>query len=244
MKILLLLLLILLIYLPVYSQSISSLDYLNRILSETDTEIQKSIARLSSGVFLLTDDPAAAAIFEALEGHIRGLAAYIRNTEDLISYYRTKEGFITNIIDTLQRIRELIIRMSGGIMGPFEQEIIRNEIDHHYDSIIKTLTWAEFNTNPMFPDLFDNENIMQWFKTPRFYLMSSVDNMLNFFIFLRSEIGATVNALESRTTQLSIEKLNAEDYESTGDTDYAFEISRLRRNQIIFLSNIFLLKTQ
>ena len=98
--------------------------------------------------------PASAAIFEALEDHLRGLAAYIRNTEDVISYYRTKEGFITIIIDTLQRIRELVIQMSGIIIGPFEQQ--------------------------------------------------------------------------------SIEKLNAENFKSTGDTDYSSEISRLKRNQIIF----------
>ncbi len=244
MKIFLILIITFLICFPVYNQSISSLDYLNRILSETDTEIQKSIERLSSGEFLLTDDPAAAAIFEALEGHIRGLAAYMENTEDLISYYRTKEGFITTIIDTLQRIRELIIQMSGGITGPFEQEIIKNEIDFYYDSIIKTLQWAEFNTKPMFSDLFNNRDIMEWFKTPRYYVISSVDNMLNYFIYLRSEIGATVNVLESRLEQQSIEKLNAEDYESTGDIDYGFEISRLKRNQIIFLTNLLLLKVQ
>ena len=220
------------------------MDYLDRVLSETDTEIQKSIERLSSGEFLLTDDPAAAAIFEALEGHIRGLTAYIENTEDLISYYRTKEGFITTIIDTLQRIRVLIIQMSGGIIGTFEQEIIKNEIDFYYDSIIKTLQRAEFNTKPMFTEFFNDDTVLEWFKTPRFYTISSIDNMLNFFIYLRSEIGATVNALGSRLEQQSIEKLNAEDYKSTGDIDYGFEISRFKRNQIIFLMNLLLLKVQ
>ena len=230
--------------LPVFGQTTSSLDYLNRILSQTDMEIQKSIERLSGGEILLTDDPASTAIFERLEGHIRSLAVSMRNMQDLISYYQTKEGYLSGMIDSLQRIRELIIMMSNSIIGPMAQDIIKTEIDHHYDSILKSLQRAEFNTKPLFMGLFDDETITEWFKSPRYYLLSSVDRILSFFISLRSKLGASVNTMELSLEQKGTEKINAEEFESTGDTDFALELSRLKRNRVIFLVNILLLKTR
>ena len=67
---------------PLYSQSSTSFDFLNRTLGQNQNERDKSIQRLSSATLLWTDDPASHAIFEKVKSHIDYLAVTMRSQQD------------------------------------------------------------------------------------------------------------------------------------------------------------------
>lgn len=223
-----------------YSQSSSSLIFLNQTINQYD----KSMNRLSSGMLLWTDSPSSRAIYEKLESHVNFLSMNMRNNEDMISYYKSREGYLNTIGSTLQRIRELVHKRSNSFYGPDDREIIDSEIFIHYEGILKELSWAQFNTIPMFSSWMENEELKIRFKEANFYTLDGVDRILQAVISERSRMGAIMNTLEHKSKGMAIEHENTVAFQSIGDTDFAIELSNMKRNEILFFSNLFLLKHQ
>ena len=224
----------------IYSQSNSSLNFLNQIIIQND----KSMNRLSSGTLLWTDSPSSRAIYEKLESHVNFLSMNMRNNEDLISYYNSREGYLETIGTTLQRIRELILKRSNSFYGPDDREIIDSEIFIHYEGILNELSWAQFNTISMFGSWMENEDLKNRFKEVHFYTLEGIDRILQAVLSERSRMGAITNTLKHKGKGLAIEHENTISFQSHGDTDFALELSNMKRNEILFFSNIFLLKHQ
>ncbi|MDA3940137.1 MAG: flagellin [Spirochaetia bacterium] len=228
----------------VYSQNTSSMDFLNRILGQNDLQRDKSFQRLSSGTLLWTDDPASQAIYEKVKSHIEYLSVNMRSQQDLVSYYQTREGYLELFVSSLQRIRELILMKSNGIYGPDDKEILDSEINHYYDGILKTISWAQFNTKPLFLSWMDDELVVDRFKEDDFYTLEGLDRILGTVLSERAKLGAILNTLAFRSNGLAKERENSQAFRSMGDTDFALELSNLKRSEIMFFSNLFLLKTQ
>jgi len=217
-----------------------SFNVLNQTLSEHD----KSLNRLSSGTLLWTDDPSSRAIYESLAAHINFLSTNINNEQDLISYSDTKGSYLASIGDTLNRIRELILKRSNSFFGDDDREIIESEISTHYSGIMNELFWAEFNTIPMFKTRNEKEEIVDRFQEPSFYTLDGLDRIIQAVISERTRIGALVKTMEQRLKGLAIQNENTMSSLSAGVTDLVVEISNLKRNEILFFSNLFLLKYQ
>ena len=200
--------------------------------------------RLSSGTLLWTDSPSSRAIYEKLESHVNFLSMNMRNNEDLISYYNSREGYLETIGTTLQRIRELILKRSNSFYGPDDREIIDSEIFIHYEGILKELSWAQFNTISMFSSWMENEDLKNRFKEANFYTLEGIDRILQSVLSERSRMGAITNTLKHKAKGLAIEQENTIAFQSIGDINLATELSNMMRNEILFFSNIFLLKHQ
>ncbi|MGL1890632.1 MAG: hypothetical protein OCD02_03350 [Spirochaetaceae bacterium] len=224
----------------IYSQSSTSFNSLNQTLSSND----KSESRISSGMLLWTDSPSSRAIYEELESHVNFLSMNIRNNSDLISYYNSREAYLENIGDTLNNIRDLILKRSNSFYGPDEWEIIDSEIFIHYSGILNELAWAQFNTIPMFGSWMENIDLKNRFKEGNFYTLKGIDRILQAVRSERSRIGAITNTLGFRGDRLATEEENTMSFQSSGDTDFAKELINMKRNEIMFFSNIFLLKQQ
>lgn len=224
----------------IYSQSDISLNVLNQTLLQND----KSMNRLSSGKLLWTDSPSSRAIYERLESHINFLSMNMRNNGDMISYYSSREGYLETIATTLQRIRELILKRSNSFYSSDDREIIDSEIYIHYSGILKEISWAQFNTIPMFSTWMEDEDLKNRFKEGNFYTISGIDRILQSVLSERARIGAIVNTLNHKLKGLAIEQENTISFQSNGDTDFALELSNMMRNEILFFSNLFLLKFQ
>jgi flagellin-like hook-associated protein FlgL len=222
------------------AQSNSSVRFLNQTLMEND----KSMNRLSSGQLLWTDSPSSRAIYEKLQSQINFLSMNIRNNTDMISYYNSREGYLANIVGALQRIRELILKRSNSFFGADDREIIDSEIYIHYSGILKELSWAQFNTISMFSSWLENQDLINRFKEPNFYTLEGIDRILQSVISERSRMGAQMNALQFQNNGLAVEEENAISFLTNGDTDFALEISNMKRNEIMFFSNLFLMKFQ
>jgi len=225
-----------------YPQEKFDWDFLNRILGQNETKISKSIQPLTSGTLLWSDDPASKAIYVQVKSHIDYLNTNIRNQKDIVSFYKSREGYLEMMLNSLQRIRELILIKSNGIYNSDDQEIIKSEISYHYNDIIKSISSAQFNTKPLFISWIDENQIQDRFKEEEFYDIKGLDRILNAVLFERSHQGAILKTLSLRNEGQSKEQVNSSNFLSTGDTNFALELSNLKKSEILFFSNLFLLK--
>jgi flagellin-like hook-associated protein FlgL len=214
------------------------------MLSGADLETGKSIARLSGGRELLTDNPANYAIYEKLEAHIRSMNAGIRNTQDMISYYRFMDATFETVTDTLQRIRELALRRSNSLLSDFDRSIIDGEMLMLYEHIRYTLSQAEFNRVKIFADLLESEAFKDLFADERYYILGNIDRMLNFFLSERANIGASANRLQSQIRSQMMEVEQTVSFQTRGDTDFGVEVSNFYRQHLKLTVNILLLETE
>jgi flagellin len=86
-----------------------------RNLSATDSQMSKSLEKLSSGYRInrAADDAAGLSISEGLRSQIGGLKVAVRNAQDGISVVQTAEGALTETHSILQRMRDLAVQASS-----------------------------------------------------------------------------------------------------------------------------------
>src|SRR6476620_3764250 len=86
-----------------------------RNLSVTDSQMSKSLEKLSSGFRInrAADDAAGLAISEGLRSQIGGLKVAVRNAQDGISVVQTAEGALTETHAILQRMRDLAVQAAN-----------------------------------------------------------------------------------------------------------------------------------
>jgi len=82
-----------------------------RNLSATNTQLGKSLEKLSSGFRInrAADDAAGLAKSESLRAEISGSRQAIRNAQDGVSFVQTAEGALNEVHSILQRMRELAV---------------------------------------------------------------------------------------------------------------------------------------
>ena len=221
-----------------------SLIYLNRILKGRELKFSKNLKRLSSGKKLLTDNPAYYAIYTKLEAQIKGLNKIILNNEDMFSYVQYMEGTLSTIVESLQRIRELGVKKLNGIFSKSDREIITGEMKQHYKHIKATLIQAEFNKIKVFKAFLESKEFKDQFPKDKHFKLDNIDMLLVFFIKERGILGAKMNNLKHRIKGKMIEKENTIKAYSLSDTDYSTEITDLKRNHLLMLTNLMLLKME
>src|SRR5690349_4664003 len=87
-----------------------------RNLSVTDSQMAKSLEKLSSGFRInrAADDAAGLSISEGLRSQIGGLKVAVRNSQDGVSVVQTAEGALTETHAILQRMRDLAVQAANG----------------------------------------------------------------------------------------------------------------------------------
>jgi flagellin len=107
-------------------------------LYQTNKELSKSLARLSTGLRInnASDDAAGLAISENLRTQIRGAAQAQKNAQDGIAALNIAEGAANEVSSILQRMRELSVQAANDTLttterGYTNQEFgsLRSEID-------------------------------------------------------------------------------------------------------------------
>jgi len=106
--------------------AIKARSNLDRVQRDLDT----SIARLSSGkrITRAADDSAGMAIAGRMESQIRGLNMSIRNAKDGQSLVDTQEGALQEVSSMLQRMRELAVQATGGIISNDDKDYLQLEV--------------------------------------------------------------------------------------------------------------------
>lgn len=117
--------------------------------------LDRTASQLASGERIPTAalDAAGLAVAEQMDSLVRGLQRESMNAADFRNYLRHVEGAIAQNQQIVQRIREIVVRNSGGIMGPEDREIAQNEIDQLLAQIDMHARFSEFNKKLVIADL-------------------------------------------------------------------------------------------
>ena len=119
----------------------------NRILKNTDSELSKSLEKLSTGLRInrAGDDAPGFAMSEKLRTQINGIARAEKNTQDGISFIQVTEGSLDQVNNILQRLRELSIQTANGIYSSDDRNLVQLEVDQLIDEVDRIGNQAEFN---------------------------------------------------------------------------------------------------
>lgn len=108
-----------------------------RTMANTNRELSKSFAQLSSGsrITKAADDAAGLSISETLKSTIRGYKQADRNANDAISMVQVAEGGLGEISNILTRMRELGVQASSATVGDTERGFIDKEVQQLKDEV-------------------------------------------------------------------------------------------------------------
>ena len=114
---------------------------------DADKRIYRSVQRLSNGIKINSsrEDAAALAIATKMDIGIRKTEQAARNSLDGISLIQTAEGALNEITNILQRMRELAVQTSNGVLEADDREKIQLEIDSLKQEIDAMSFRTEFN---------------------------------------------------------------------------------------------------
>ncbi|HEY8353476.1 MAG TPA: flagellin [Methylophilaceae bacterium] len=132
-----------------------------RNLSQTNSLLNKSLERLSSGLRInrAADDAAGLAISEKMRAQIRGLQTAQRNAQDAISLIQTAEGALNETHSILQRMRELAVQAASDTNTLADRLQIQKEIDQLAQEVGRIARTTEFNTQKLLDGSFEQNGI-------------------------------------------------------------------------------------
>lgn len=130
----------------IVNTNVSSLNA-QRNLGQSSSALATSLQRLSSGLRINSakDDAAGAAIAEDMTRAIRGNNQSIRNASDGISVGQTAEGSIGQVVNNLQRIREIAVQSSNGSVSDTNRGQLQKEVDQLTQEVSRIVQTTEFN---------------------------------------------------------------------------------------------------
>ena len=145
--------------------------YADRSLRVTQTSMDKSMEKLSSGMRInrAGDDASGLAVSEKMRSQIRGLNQASTNASNGISFIQTAEGYLQESQDIIQRLRELAVQASNGIYTAEDRMQIQVEVSQLVDEIDRIASHAQFNGMNMLTGRFaraTGENVVtasMWF---------------------------------------------------------------------------------
>ena len=139
----------------IINNNISSI-FGNRQLSIGSANTDKNMERLSSGMRInrAGDDASGLAVSEKMRSQIRGLNQALRNTQDGVSFIQTTEGYLQEVGNALQRVRELSIQAANGIYSDEDRGYIQVEVSQMVEEIDRIGEQAQFNGLKMLSGMF------------------------------------------------------------------------------------------
>jgi len=134
--------------------------YADRQLGVTQSDISKSLEKLSSGLRInrAGDDASGLAVSEKLRSQIRGLNQAERNIQNGVSFIQATEGYLQETQDILGRIRELSVQAANGIYTDEDRMMIQVEISQLVDEVNRIASHAQFNGMNMLTGAFARDS--------------------------------------------------------------------------------------
>ena len=122
-----------------------------RILQQSTNALNKSLERLSSGLRInrAGDDAAGLAIAEGFRSVAAGARVAQRNAQDGINLVQTAEGALSEIVNILQRMRELAVQAANGTNSVQNRADLNLEVQALKDQLDDIGNNTEFNGLPI-----------------------------------------------------------------------------------------------
>jgi flagellin len=136
--------------LSIHNQSLS----LNaqRKLAEHTNDATRLIARLSSGTRIASaiDDPAGQAVTGRMKSQLTGMRQAMRGINDATSMLQVADSTLSNIGDSLQRLRELAVASGNGSYTDGDRKTLQAEANQILSRITEMGNGASFNGQAIF----------------------------------------------------------------------------------------------
>ena len=118
-----------------------------RQLTENSAGLNKSLARLSSGLRINTaaDDAAGLAVSEKMRSELIGLRQASRNASQATTIIQTAEGGYQEIEGVLQRLKELAVQSSDSSLSDTDRDVIEVEVAQQLSEIDRIANSTNFN---------------------------------------------------------------------------------------------------
>ena len=129
------------------NSNISSLNA-QRNLSKTQSSLQTSLQRLSSGLRInsAADDAAGLAISTTMNAQVRSMNQATRNANDGISLVQTADGALNETTNILTRMRELAVQSASGTLNnATDRSYISNEFVQLQSEVDRIANSTQFN---------------------------------------------------------------------------------------------------
>ncbi len=167
-----------------------------RWLTKSQSEMQKSVAQISSGsrITKAADDAAGLAISESLKSQIRSYSQASRNASDGISLVQVAEGGLTETSNIITRLRELSIQSASDTVSDIERGYIDKESQQLKEEIQRIAKTSKFGNSRLLDGTFGHFEIQVGIhNTP-------VEDRI---AFNGREMDATLNTLNLQSVDLS-----------------------------------------
>lgn len=130
----------------IINTNIASLNA-QRNLNESQRDANVAFERLSSGLRINSakDDAAGLAISTRFQSQISGLNVAQRNASDGISLAQTTEGALAEVINNLQRIRDLAVQSANATNSASDRLALDQEVQQRIDEIERIADQTSFN---------------------------------------------------------------------------------------------------
>ena len=116
-------------------------------LTKNERAMHQAMERLSTGqrINSASDDAAGLAVASRMTSQVNGLNMAVRNANDAISMVQTAEGAIDEIVNMLQRMRELAVQASTGTMSSTDKAAADVEFEALDAEILRVSQNTEWN---------------------------------------------------------------------------------------------------
>jgi len=123
-----------------------------RKLAEHTNDAARLVARLSSGARIqgAMDDPAGQAVAARMGSQLTGMSQAMRSINDTTSLLQVADSTLSNITDSLQRLRELAVASGNGSYTDGDRNTLQVEADQILAQITQTGNGASFNGQAIF----------------------------------------------------------------------------------------------
>jgi len=233
----------------------------------------KALNNISSGVKINSakDNPSKIGQNQNLKISILSSQRAEHNIQDTNSMLQTFDGFMQEMNDTLNRIRELTIQASNEALSSEDISSIQDEVDQLKNGIEDIVNNTKFNgINMSDKSVSGLESVYKKFligamgdetvEIPYFNMsienlgidkldmlngtenLGAIDKAINMVSTIRGNYGAIQNSLEETAENLSAKNINLQSAQSKiGDADVAKEYIEYSTSQILIQSSISLI---
>lgn len=207
----------------------------------TSLQIDKVLMQLSSGkrINSAADDPSGLAVAEKMDALLAGMSRESANDEDMRNLHNFVESVVAQDQELVKRIRELLLRSSGGIMTAEDRGYNQTEIDELLKQIDMNAKFSQFNKVNVIPELTSANlglDAVDAVRNPDGSI-DIVDKALERLTVRRVIQGVKSNVLTFRIEGRNFQYINLLRSESRIlDEDMAEGISELIKNSVLLKS--------
>jgi flagellin len=234
--------------------------------------MEDNFRKLTSGqrINSAKDDAAGLAIATKMLTQETGYNQGYDNTADMKNLVHTAEGGLSNISDTLQRVRELSLQAANDTLDSSDRQIIQSEVDELLQGLQNTVDHTEFNKKKLLDGSFQNMNTASYpdgtgkqisideMSVDALGLngydvtggkatidLEALDSAMGVVTSARAKLGATENAFDHTMNANAIAELNLAAARSRiYDADMAKALIDYNKDQTLQQYQVFMQKEQ